>query len=63
MGLAGGVLFLIGYGLYTIIITLAPAGMGANAIMRKASEIVKHDPDVSRQRPLSRSLLPRGSSP
>lgn len=41
-------LFLIGYGLYTIIITLAPAGMGANAIMRKASEIVKHDPDVSK---------------
>lgn len=47
VGLAGGVLFLIGYGLYTIIITLAPAGMGANAIMRKASEVVKHDPDLA----------------
>lgn len=37
---------LIFYAGWTIVTTLAPSGASANAIMRKASDILKHDPEV-----------------
>jgi hypothetical protein len=42
----GGIIVLIFYAGWTIVTTLAPSGASANAIMRKASDILKHDPEV-----------------
>jgi hypothetical protein len=44
---AGSIIAVVLYAGWTIIVTLAPSGASANAIMRKASDILKHDPEVS----------------
>lgn len=48
VSIAGSIIAVVLYAGWTIVVTLAPSGTSANAIMRKASDILKHDPEVSR---------------
>lgn len=50
-----GIVTLVLYAGYTIVITLLPAGASANAIMRRASDILKHDPEVRAAAPFHRT--------
>ena len=41
-----GIVALVFYAGYTIVVTLLPGGSSANAVMRRASEVLKADPEV-----------------
>lgn len=47
VSIGGTILVIICYAGWTIITTLAPSGASANAIMRKASDILKHDSEMA----------------
>jgi hypothetical protein len=49
MSLGIGILSIVGYAGYTIVTALLPGGASANAVMRKASDILRADPEVGIQ--------------
>jgi len=44
--LGAGIVAIVLYAGYTIVVTLLPAGTGSNAIMRRATEMLRSDPEV-----------------
>ena len=49
-----GIVAVIFYAGYTIVVTLLPGGSSANAIMRRASDVLRADPEVSVRAALAR---------
>ena len=42
-----GIVSVVFYAGYTIVTTLLPSGASANAIMRRATEIIRNDPEIA----------------